>query len=54
MYISGKKYLLFLDYHDCLILLNITDGWYVYIHKFMIKHNYHDIDNISFYKLGDD
>ena len=51
---QGKKYLLFLDYHDRLILLNITDGWYVYIYKYMIKHNYYDIGDNSFYKLGDD
>ena len=51
---QGKKYLLFLDYNDCLILVNITDGWYIYIYKYMIRHNYYDINDNSYYKLGDD
>lgn len=50
---QGKKYLLFLDFTDDLILVNITDRWYVYIYDFTLKF-YDIIDNDSFLKLGDD
>lgn len=49
----GKKYSLFLDYTDDLILVNITDRWYVYIYDFTLKR-YDIIDNDSFLRLGDD
>ena len=50
---QGKKYSLFLDYTDDLILVNITDRWYVYIYDVTLKCN-DIIDNDSYLRLGDD
>lgn len=30
---QGKRYALYLDYDNMLILVNITDMWYIYIHR---------------------
>ena len=48
---QGKRYALYLDYADTLILVSITDMWYIYIPDFCIFEFEHIPDDF-FYRLG--
>lgn len=47
---QGKRYALYIDYTDILILVNITDMWYIYIDEFIFYYDH--IPDDLFYKLG--
>lgn len=47
---QGKRYALCLDYTDTLILVSITDMWYIYIDEFIFDYDY--IPDDLFYKMG--
>ena len=47
---QGKMYALYLDYADNLILVSITDMWYIYIDEFIFDFDY--IPDDLFYKIG--
>nr|DAF34325.1 MAG TPA: hypothetical protein [Caudoviricetes sp.] len=47
---QGKRYALYIDYTDTLILVSITDMWYIYIDEFIFDYDY--IPDDLFYKLG--
>lgn len=47
---KGKRYALYLDYTDTLILVSITDMWYIYIDEYIFGYDY--IPDDLFYKLG--
>lgn len=47
---QGKRYILCLDCIDTLMLVNITDMWYIYIYDFIFDYDYIPAD--LFYKLG--
>lgn len=46
---QGKRYALYLDY-NMLILVCISDMWYIYVDEYLIEHM-EIVDNL-FYKLG--
>lgn len=50
MCLSGKKGTHYIDYTDALILVNITDMWYIYIDEFIFDYDY--IPDGLFHKLG--
>lgn len=50
MCLSGKRYALYIDYTDALILVSITDMWYIYIDEFIFDYDY--IPDDLFHKLG--
>ena len=33
-----KKYVLYLDYSNILILVCVTDMWYIYVDDYMLEH----------------
>lgn len=35
---QGKRYALYLDYDNMMILVNITDMWYIYIDEYLLEH----------------
>ena len=45
----GKRYLVFLDleYSNMLILVNITDMWYIYIDDYLLTH-IENVDDLLF------
>lgn len=47
---QGKRYALYLDYDNMLILVSITDMWYIYIDDYLLEHI--DLVDDSLYKLG--
>lgn len=47
---QGKRYALYLDYGNILILVNITDMWYIYIDKYLLGHL--EITDDLLYTLG--
>ena len=47
---QGKRYALYLDYTYTLILVSITDMWYIYIYEFIFDYDY--IPDYLFYELG--
>lgn len=47
---QGKRYALYLDYTYTLILVSITDMWYIYIYEFIFDYDY--IPDDLFYELG--
>lgn len=47
---QGKRYVLYLDYANYLILVNIPDMWYIYIDDFLLEHM--EITGSLLYKLG--
>ena len=47
---QGKRYALYLDYTDILILVCITDMWYIYVDGYMLGH-IELVEDLS-YKLG--
>lgn len=47
---QGKRYALYIDYTDALILVSITDMWYIYIDEFIFDYDY--IPDDLFHKLG--
>lgn len=47
---QGKRHALYIDYTDTLILVSITDMWYIYIDEFIFDYDY--IPDDLFYKLG--
>ena len=38
MWVSGEKYELYLDYSNILILVCVTDMWYIYVDDYMLEH----------------
>lgn len=47
---QGKRYALYLDYDNMLILVNITDMWYIYIDDYLLEHL--EITDGLLYTLG--
>lgn len=47
---QGKRYALYLDYDNMLILVNITDMWYIYIDDYLLEHI--EITDDLLYTLG--
>lgn len=47
---QGKRYALYIDYTGTLILVSITDMWYIYIYEFIFDYDY--IPDDLFYELG--
>ena len=47
---KGKRYALYLDYDNMLILVNITDMWYIYIDDYLLEHL--EITDDLLYTLG--
>lgn len=35
---KGKRYVLYLGHDNMLILVNITDMWYIYIDDYLLEH----------------
>lgn len=35
---QGKRYALYLDYSNILILVCVTDMWYIYVDDYMLEH----------------
>lgn len=51
MCLSGKKVrIIYIDYTDALILVSITDMWYIYIDEFIFDYDH--IPDDLFHKLG--
>lgn len=47
---QGKRYALYLDYDNMMILVNITDMWYIYIDDYLLEHL--EITDDLLYTLG--
>lgn len=47
---NAKRYVLYLDYDNMLILVNITDMWYIYIDDYLLEHL--EITDGLLYTLG--
>lgn len=47
---QGKRYALYLDYDNMLILVSITDMWYIYIDDYLLEHV--EITDDLLYTLG--
>lgn len=47
---QGKRYAVYLDYDNMLILVNITDMWYIYIDDYLLEHL--EITDDLLYTLG--
>ena len=47
---QGKRYALYLDYSNILILVCVTDRWYIYVDDFMLEHT--EIVDDLLYRLG--
>lgn len=47
---QGKRYELYLDYSNILILVCVTDMWYIYVDDYMLRHT--EIVNDLLFKLG--
>ena len=47
---QGKKYVLYLDPSKVLILVCVTDNWYIYVDDYMLEHT--DLVNDLLFRLG--
>ena len=49
-YVTGKRYALYLDETNILILVCVTDMWYIYVDDYMQEHT--EINGDLLYTLG--